>query len=291
MIVPQLASPEPPASPPPSPARAQPRPVPSRGAPPSGYSLKKLAAIGAGVVAFCVLFYFGLGWADSFQKRFNDKQRELAAKSGGGELTHIANLYVMLDKTEPDHFAAGLVHRPLQRRGVAAAGPDLDPDAPPPNPAEKLPVLPAQWTLDLAAAKIPEGRANGAISGTNFVIQTAQLQPGSGAFILSLRQGDSAADPAFFIYLSVNAGESVLGRSWSVSTEARGKAAPQIVKRWQPNARFAPVQKTFNSGYAMRLELGQPSNAWIPGKIFLSLPDADKTFLAGLFYIDASGAQ
>ncbi len=171
------------------------------------------------------------------------------------------------------------------------AGMGLEPYAPPPNPAEKLPVLPGEWTLDLAAAKIPEGRANGSIAGANFVIQTAQLQPSSGAFILSLRQGDKAADPAFFIYLTVHTGESVLGRAWSISKESKGKGALQVVKRWQPNARFAPLEKTFNSGYALQLELGNPSNGWIPGKIFLSLPDAEKTFLAGLFYVEAAGGQ
>ena len=41
----------------------------------------------------------------------------------------------------------------------------------------------------------------------------------------------------------------------------------------------------------MQLELGQPSNGWIPGKIFLSLPDAEKTCLAGLFYIESPGSQ
>ncbi|MGA2175200.1 MAG: hypothetical protein ABSH38_09490 [Verrucomicrobiota bacterium] len=291
MIVPELASPEPPAAPPPAAARPQPRPTAPRHAQPSGYSARKLAAIGAGLLAFGVLFYFGLGWADAFQKRFNEKQRQIAAKSDGGELTHIANLYVMLDKTEPEHMAAGIVNRGLKRRGGPAAGMKLEPDAPPPNPAEKLPLLPAQWTLDLPAAKIPEGRANGGIAGANFVVQAARLQPSGSAVILSLRQGDTAADPAVFIFLNVNAGETVLGRAWSVSRETRGKGTPQVVKRWQPNAGSAPLQKAFSSGYAMQLELGQPSNGWIPGKIFLSLPDAEKTCLAGLFYIESPGSQ
>jgi hypothetical protein len=181
--------------------------------------------------------------------------------------------------------------RVMKRRGTAAADMLLHPYTPPPNPAEKLPALPAEWTLDLQTAKIPEGRANGAISGTNFIIQAASLQSSGGAVILGLRQGDNPADPAFFIYLGANAGETALGRTWSISKETRGKGTPQVVKRWQPNARFAPVQKTFTSGYAMQLELGNPSNSWIPGRIFLSLPDKEKSFLAGLFYVESSGIQ
>ena len=290
MIVPELASPGPPLAPPPAAPRPQARPTVPRSAQPSGYSAKKLAAIAGGVLAFGVLYYFGLGWADAFQKRFNEKSRRLAANSGGGELVHIAKLYEVLDKTEPDAMGLNNPNRLMKRRGISAADKLLQPYTPPPNPAEKLPVLPAEWTLDLQAAKIPEGRANGAISGTNFVIQAASLQSSGGAVILSLRQSDNAADPAFFIYLSANADETALGRTWSISKETKGKGTPQVVKRWQPNARFAPVQKTFTSGYAMQLELGNPSNSWIPGKIFLSLPDKEKTFLAGLFYVESSGS-
>ncbi len=291
MIIPELASPVSPAAPLPAAPRPQVRATVRRSAQPSGYSAKKLAAIAGGVIALGVLYYFGLGWADAFQKHFNEKQRQIAANSGGGDLVHIAKLYEVLDSTEPDAMGLNNPNRVMKRRGSSAAGMLSQPNTPPPNPAEKLPVLPAEWTLDLQAAKIPEGRANGAISGTNFVIQVASLQSSSGAVVLSLRQGDNADDPGFFIYLSANAGETVLGRTWSISRETRGKGTPQVVKRWQPNARFAPVQKTFTSGYAMRLELGNPSHNWIPGKIFLSLPDKDKTILAGLFYVKSSGSQ
>jgi hypothetical protein len=41
----------------------------------------------------------------------------------------------------------------------------------------------------------------------------------------------------------------------------------------------------------MQLELGTPTNSWIPGRIFLSLPDTEKTYLAGLFYIEEPGRR
>ena len=198
MIVPELASPGPPIAPPPAAPRPQARPTVPRSAQPSGYSAKKLAAIAGGMLAFGVLYYFGLGWADALQKRFNEKSHRLAANSGGGELVHIAKLYEVLDKTEPDAMGLNNPNRLMKRRGISAADKLLQPYTPPPNPAEKLPVLPAEWTLDLQAAKIPEGRANGAISGTNFVIQAASLQSSGGAVILSLRQSDNAARPRVF---------------------------------------------------------------------------------------------
>jgi hypothetical protein len=306
MIVPQLALPEAPAAPPDpaaapmrvgprpqSPPQPQPRIAVPRAAEPPRFTPKKIAAWAGGTVVFCVLFYFGLRWADSWQKGFNEKQRQIVAKSGGGELGHIASLYDVLDKTEPEHMGLGrgLVDRPLQRRGGHMTSVDMEAFTPPPNPAEKLSVLPAAWTLDLKAAQIPEGRANGAIAGTNFVIQTARLQTSGGSSVLTLSQGDKPSDPTFFVYLPVTTGPTVLGQTWNIAKDTKGKGTPQIVKRWQPNARFAAQQKSFSSGYAMQLELGTASNSWIPGKIFLSLPDTDKTYLAGLFYLEEPGRQ
>ncbi|MGP8201481.1 MAG: hypothetical protein ACLQU4_18480 [Limisphaerales bacterium] len=286
ITVPAFVAAGPPVAP-----RPQARAIVARRAPPTGNTAKKAALIAAGVIAFGVFYYFGLGWADAFQKHFNEKQRQAAARSGGGELGHIANLYEVLDKTEPDHMGLNSPSRILKHHGNADDELLLQPPAPPPDPGEKLSVLPAEWTLDLKAAKIPEGRANGAISGTNFVIHATSLQVSGGVVVLSLRQGDNAADPVFFIYLDANSAQAALGRTWSIAKETRGKGTPQVVKRWQPNSRFAPVQKGFNSGYAMELELGIPSDGWIPGKIFLSLPDKEKTFLAGLFYIESPGSQ
>ena len=50
-----------------------------------------------------------------------------------------------------------------------------------------LPILPVDYTLDIAAAKIPEGKANGRISGTNFVVETARLDLGPTSQPLRLR--------------------------------------------------------------------------------------------------------
>src|ERR1035437_981019 len=52
-----------------------------------------------------------------------------------------------------------------------------------PAPEKELPLLPAVWTLDLDTAKIPTGRANGMISGTNFVVETARLDKVGAAYL------------------------------------------------------------------------------------------------------------
>jgi hypothetical protein len=182
--------------------------------------------------------------------------------------------------------AAKLASAPQPATNAAPAEP-----APPPPPKE-LPLLPAVWTLDVAQAKIPEGRANGAISGTNFVVETARLDKVGTAYLLRLLQGAPASpDLGFMIYLHPNAGESVTGHTFTVSQELKERNMPQVVKLWKTNPRYAATQKSFSSGYAMKLELGQIDNGVIPGKIFLALPDTEQSVVAGVFKADTSLAD
>jgi hypothetical protein len=168
--------------------------------------------------------------------------------------------------------------------------------AEPPPPPKELPVLPAVWTLDVDKAKIPEGKVNGLISGTNFVPEFASLDKVGTTYLLRLLQGTPAApDVGFMVYLRLNVGESVTGHTWTVSQDLKDRTLPQVVKLWKTNPRYAAKQKPFSSGYAMKLELGQITNGVIPGKIFLALPDTEQSVAAGVFtatttLADASGA-
>ena len=153
--------------------------------------------------------------------------------------------------------------------------------APPPPPKE-LPIIPAVWTLDVDRAKIPEGKANGSISGTNFLVESAICTPQ----LLRLYQGSPVSpDREIMIYLHLNPRESITGHTWTVSQDLRGKNVPQVVKRWKTNPKYAAQSKSFAYGYAMKLELGQvESNTNTnTGKIFLALPDTEQSVVAGEF--------
>jgi hypothetical protein len=167
-----------------------------------------------------------------------------------------------------------------QQASAPPAVTNAEPAEPPPAPKE-LPVLPAVWTLDVDKAKIPEGKANGSLSGTNFMVENALCVPQ----LLRLSQGaPSAPDREIQIFLRLNAGESLTGRTWTVTAQdPSGKDVPQVVKRWKTNPRYAAQSKTFSSGYAMKLELGAVEANMITGKIFLALPDPEQSVVAGVF--------
>jgi hypothetical protein len=251
--------------------------------PPKGNLTLKILKV-AGVVAVVgACAYFGFILIGKWQDKANaDRKAEEAKNSGESQVGHIANLNAMLDATEPGHF-------PGERRGSKrpnmAATPDPD-EAGPAGAADKqLQVIPPVWTLDLAAAKIPEGQANGKISGSNFVVETATVVPSGSAQVLRLAQGSPVSpDRAMLIYLHLKPGEKLGGQTFAVAQDMK-QSVPSVGKQWKTDPRLPLQSKGFPSGYAMKLELGAPTNGAVPGKIFLALPDPEQSVVAGLFKV------
>jgi hypothetical protein len=208
---------------------------------------KKWLTIGAVVVILGVGGYFGY----SFYSQWQAKKEEAA------------NQAIIAAKQQADAAAAA-----AQAAAEAAA------------PPKETAVIPPVWTLDMDKIKLPNGKVNGSISGTNFVAETAMCT----AEVLRLIQGNAVSpDREILVYLHLNPGESPTGHTWTVSQEMKGRSVPQVVKRWKTNPKYAPLSKPFSSGYAMKLELGQATNGLIPGKIFVALPDTEQTVVAGSF--------
>jgi hypothetical protein len=152
------------------------------------------------------------------------------------------------------------------------------------NAVDATPMVPAVWTLDISQAKVPSGRANGTLGGTNFVPQSARVDTVGAAQVLRLIEGQPVSpDREVLIYLHLKPGEKLGGQTLHVSQEMVGVGVPQVTKRWKTNPKFAPQFKSFSTGYAMDLELGQVANGTMPGKIFLALPDPTQTVVGGSF--------
>ncbi len=214
----------------------------------------KMAVSAAVLVALGAGGYFGYVW-------YTDHQAKAAAnggQAGGG-----------------------------QDRAAVAGQPPSDNasnDAAATPPAPEQPVVHAFWTLDLALAKIPGAAASGSVSGTNFVAESARVDPVGTAHVLRLIQGPAASpDREILVYLHLKPGEKLGGQTLAISQDMHGLGVPQVSKRWKTNPRFAPVMKSFSTGYVMKLELGALADNALPGKIYLALPDTEQTFVAGTF--------
>jgi hypothetical protein len=253
-----------------------------------GNSKAKIIKITVVSLVAAVGCYFGLAFVISAQKDLNRNSDKMAKESDGGEAGHIANIYRVLDATDTDR-RGGRPSLPVDEpdAGVLAAQRAKREASTRMEQAQHaLPVLPPTWTLDIQSATIPEGRANGSLSATTFVVESARIDKVGEAFALTLRQGSGlSADREIVIYLKLKPGETFGGHSWLVSKEMAAGKVPQVTKRWKPDPKFAPKQKIFPNGYAMKLEFSPPADSILTGKIFIALPDTEQSVVAGIFRV------
>jgi hypothetical protein len=170
--------------------------------------------------------------------------------------------------------------REAAKGGTATADEDEEgePAAAAAAPARAAAPVAPQWTLDLQGAQIPQAAASGQFGGRPFAPERAYLQRTPTGYLLTVRQGAGfQAEREILVALPLSQGQALDGQSWNIAPNA--PAAPRLVKRWLQNAR--PQTKIFTNGYVMKLEFEQTANSQIPAKLFVALPDEDKTFVAG----------
>jgi hypothetical protein len=134
------------------------------------------------------------------------------------------------------------------------------------------------WSLNPTNAAIPGGDVVGSIHGHGFRCERAVLKGDR----LSLRQGAAGPpDLGFTVTLSAKRAEELSGKAVMISPSAP-VSAPRIVLRWKDDQQ-EPITEHFHSGYAMKLMFGRIANGKIYGRIYIALPDEQKSFAAGNF--------
>ena len=154
-----------------------------------------------------------------------------------------------------------------------------------PPPPKEVPMTAPTHTLDISNAIISEGKVNGSIAGTNFVPDTVRIDRVAGLVVLDLRQGSGVTpDRGMRVYLRLNPADSPAGQSWTVSQDMKGTAVSRVAKVWKTNPKYAAQEKSFTTGFALKLEFGQLTGSnTIPGKIYAALPDKELTVVGGVF--------
>ena len=252
---------------------------------------KKFAGI-AVMVAVAVLAGFVLiPMALKWQKSFNEKQaRDDDPGLIGGQVGHAMELNSVLDATDPDKMgrnadrgpAAAMAGRARKARAMAveSAG---GLGAMSSDDAEALPVIPAIWTLDGAAAQIPNGRVAGTVAGASFTADHVLLLTAGATPVLAFRQGAfQSPDRELIVYPKLQPGQTLENQTWTITADQIADV-PQVAKRWKAGPNTAIQMKTFPSGYVLKLEFGTMTPAGLPGKIYLALPDAEHSVAGGVF--------
>ncbi|HEX5397956.1 MAG TPA: hypothetical protein VFY06_02800, partial [Verrucomicrobiae bacterium] len=165
---------------------------------------------------------------------------------------------------------AAVTNSEPQRQAGAGSWRVADASTNPPVPAGA-----DYWTLDVKAADTPDLPAEGKVHGRPFKAERMILNSDG----LTIRTAQFPPEAGVTIYLRPNPIESLYGRSLLFETNMPG--APTVLLRWREQGREADQPE--NTGYALRLEFGQPAGNSIPGKIYLCTPDEFKSYVVGNF--------
>ena len=136
----------------------------------------------------------------------------------------------------------------------------------------------SMWNMDIDENLIPNKPASGLIHGNNFAYEKAIIKKD----VLTLRQGkEFFPDLGLMIFL-FSKDEPLEGKKYIIKQEGEG-TVPHIHMKWKPQGKKLPKTIIFSRDYAMYLEFGHKEDGKIPGKIYLSLPDYQKSFVIGTF--------
>ncbi len=160
-----------------------------------------------------------------------------------------------------------------------APAPTPDPNAG--APKVDAPAGPA-WEMDPTRHAIPAAPVKGRIAGVDVTPEVGI--EGDELTFRVLKAGTPIAERSVRLKLApmLVAGQpvpSVFGRDWKVKPDAQpGPGVPEV---WREVAGKDP--HLYPAGCAVTLELGALKAGKVPGKIYVSLPDEEKSFLAGTF--------
>ena len=138
-----------------------------------------------------------------------------------------------------------------------------------------LPAGTNYWTLNVNAVGTPEIPAGGKVHGKFFTGQKMVLNADG----LTIRTASYPPEAGITIYLRPDPIESLFGKSIAFAADTPG--APTVLLRWKDAQGQAAQQAA--TGYAMRIEFGQPVGNNISGKIYLCTPDEMKSYVVGRF--------
>lgn len=152
-------------------------------------------------------------------------------------------------------------------------------DKAPPNDAA---APPAVWTQQVKEMNFPASPAAGKLFGQPFAPKAFELSR-IGSRTLTLCQGDEFnPDLQFKVALAAGKDENFSGRTFEIGTDT-GPGTLSVSATRKGAEGSLPETKVYSEKLALRLEFGTEDGGQLPGKIYLCLPDATKSFVAGTF--------
>jgi hypothetical protein len=135
------------------------------------------------------------------------------------------------------------------------------------------------WTLDLGSRQISSGPALGLFRGEYFSVSRANYRNGT----LRIRSGTGDNTREWQITFPTTDEETLDNKSYIVSPQdGAGTNSTRIAMTWNKGATENFTQ-SYDSGYAMKLEFGGREQNTVSTRIYLCVPDTQKSYLDGSF--------
>jgi hypothetical protein len=136
-----------------------------------------------------------------------------------------------------------------------------------------------KWNLQIAGVEPPKTPAAGNIHGNGFFCDRANLR----GEMLNLRQGKNGpTDLELTLRLPVRSSDELSGRAFEITPDQTGPV-PTLTLRWWDEERDMMASRDFKNGYALKLVFEQGAGGRMPGRLFVSFPDSEKSVVAGSF--------
>ena len=141
-----------------------------------------------------------------------------------------------------------------------------------------------KWTMDAAKANIPDKPASGWLMGGDFKVDDATL---NAVGFLTFHQGKPSEPSAYLMILGLPKTLPELeGKNFTVTE--RQDASQRLwahAGRTFEGEKMAKVQ--IFGEYTMKMEFGRITEGKLPGKIYVSLPNASKSVVSGKFTVES----
>jgi len=142
-------------------------------------------------------------------------------------------------------------------------------------PATNVTAGPPVWRPKLTGIPFPDTPAAGKFRGASFSVAHAVYSDKK----LSLRDGSGNDSRYFVINLNLS-GDALPGVSYDLSSSGT-TGLPDVKMNWHENGSQTTTSRLFAGGYALKLKFGNRNKNNIPAKIYLCLPDDQKSYVAG----------
>lgn len=139
------------------------------------------------------------------------------------------------------------------------------------------------WLLNLAGVRLPDSPAGGRIHGQAFHLDRAVFAHGT----LILRTGRHGP-VTLGVSISFKGAQAAALAGKNINILADTNKSARVTLHWQEDS--TAHHESYEINYALRLEFEALAGRHLPGRIYLCLPDPEKSYVLGRFEAETPGS-